>query len=166
MASKSSQISSLLEESMNNHGVFAIRYPKELFNKNKVEKDEKVEFGEWKELLTGGKTAVVSYGPLINKFVKEVKKRELNVTVFEAIYVRPILDKYVDELTKYERVIIYDAYSTEVGFANTLVAKLISKGYKGEIIVKAVPNKFINHSTIEEQRNQLGISIDKIIDIL
>lgn len=166
MASKSSQISSLLEESMDNHGVFAIRYPKELFNKNKVEKDENVEFGEWKELLTGEKTAVVSYGPIINKLVKEIKKKNLNITVFEAIYVRPILDKYVDELAKYERVIIYDAYSTQVGFANTLVAELVSKGYKGEIIVKAVPNKFINHSTIEEQRNQLGISIDKIIDIL
>ena len=166
MASKSSQISSLLEESMNNHGVFAIRYPKELFNKNKIEKDEKVEFGEWKELLAGEKTAVVSYGPIINKLVKEIKNKNLNITVFEAIYVRPILDKYVDELTKYERIIIYDVYSTEVGFANTLVAELVSKGYKGEIIVKAVPNKFINHSTIEEQRNQLGISIDKIIDIL
>lgn len=166
MASKSSQISSLLEESMNNHGVFAIRYPKELFNKNKVEKDENVEFGEWKTLHSGEKTAIVSYGPIINKLVKEINKKNINITVYEAIYVRPILNKYVEELLKYERVIIYDAYSTEVGFANTLVANLVSKGYKGEVIVKAVPNKFINHSTIEEQRNELGISIDKIIDIL
>ena len=125
-----------------------------------------MDFGEWKELLTGEKTAVVSYGPIINKLVKEIKKNNLNVTVFEAIYVRPILDKYVDELAKYEKIIIYDAYSTEVGFANALVSELASKGYKGKIIVKAVPNKFINHSTIEEQRKDLGISIDKIIDIL
>ena len=151
---------------MNNHGVFAIRYPKELFNKNKVEKDENVEFGEWKTLHSGEKTAIVSYGPIINKLVKEINKKNINITVYEAIYVRPILNKYVEELLKYERVIIYDSYSTEVGFANTLVANLVSKGYKGEVIVKAVPNKFINHSTIEEQRNELGISIDKIIDIL
>ncbi|MCR5308966.1 MAG: 1-deoxy-D-xylulose-5-phosphate synthase [Bacilli bacterium] len=166
MASKSSQISSLLEESMENHGVFAIRYPKESFNKNAVEENEKVEFGEWKELLSGEKTAVVSYGPIINKLVKEIKKKELNITVFEAIYVRPILEKYIEDLLNYEKIVIYDAYSTEVGFANTLTALLITKGYKGNIIVKAVPNAFIGHSTIENQREELGISIDKIIDIL
>ena len=109
---------------------------------------------------------MVSYGPIINKLVKEIKNKKLNITVFEAIYVRPILDKYVDELTKYERVIIYDAYSTEVGFANTLVAELVSKGYKGEIIVKAIPDVYVDHATINEQLDKFALQPEEILKLL
>ena len=166
MASEPSQIASLLEESKKNHGVFAIRYPKECIEKVDDIKNESVEFGEWKKALNGGETAIVTYGPIVNELVKKVQEKKLNVTIFNAIYTRPILKKNSESLFQYSKIVIYDAYSTEVGFANTLVSELISAGYKGQIIVKAIPNQFIGHATIEEQRNQLGISIDKIIDII
>lgn len=166
MASKPSQIYALLEESKNNHGVFAIRYPKETVLKStKIEK-EKIDFGEWKILLKGENTAVVSYGPIINELTETIQNKNLNVSVFEAIYVRPIMDINIKALLEYSKIVIYDAYSTEVGFANSLLSELAKAGYKGEIIIKAIPNKFINHASIQEQRNQLGISIDNIIDIL
>ena len=166
MASKPSQINALLEESMNNHGVFAIRYSKELFKKESQVTDEKVAFGEWKVLRTGEKTAVVSYGPNILDLVNALDEKDINVTVFEAIYIRPILKHNIEKLFNYDKVIIYDAYSTVVGFANTLVTELVEAGYKGQIITKTIPNEFINHSSIKEQINDTGISIDKIIDIL
>lgn len=165
MASKPSQINSLLNESMNNHGVFAIRYPKTAV-KIDIDTEEKVCFGEWKKILDGNKIAVVSYGPVVHELKTAVEEKYLDVSIFDAIYTRPILKENVSNLLDYNKIVIYDAYSTEVGFANSLVAELIAAGYKKEIIVKAVPNTFVPHATIEEQMNDLGISIDKIIDIL
>lgn len=166
MASKTSQISSLLEESQNNHGVFAIRYPKEVVKNDNNNTEEKIEFGSWKQLRSGTNCAVVTYGPVINELLIEVQNKNLDVSVFEAIYIRPILDKNIELLKTYSKIVIYDPYSVAEGFANPLIAKLIASGYKGEIITKAIPNEFIGHSTVEEQRNDLGISINNIIDIL
>lgn len=166
MASKPSQIASLMEESKKNHGVFAIRYPKEPLKVSEISGEENVKFGEWKLLAKGENTVVVTYGPIIKKLEEEIKNRKINASIFEAIYTRPILKENVEALLGYNKIVIYDPYSTEVGFANTLVADLVKAGYKNEIIVKALPNEFINHSSIDEQRKDLGISIDKIIDIL
>ncbi|MCQ2087221.1 MAG: 1-deoxy-D-xylulose-5-phosphate synthase [Bacilli bacterium] len=166
MASSPSQINSLLTESIKKHGVFAIRYSKEKLAKEENIVDEEIKYGEWKGLLKGENTAIISYGPIVKKLVEEIKNRKLNVSVIEAIYTRPILESNLTGLNRYSKIVIYDAYSTNVGFANSLTKSLVKTGYKGEIIIKAIPNEFINHATIEEQREQLGISIDKIIDIL
>jgi len=166
MPSKPSQIACLLEESKKNHGVFAIRYPREKLLKTENIEQENIIFGEWKKELDGGKTALITYGPIIEEVKKVIVEKELKVTVFNAIYTRPILDENVTNLLDYDKIVIYDSYSTEVGFANSLVAKLIAAGFKKQIIVKAIPNVFVSHATINEQRDELGISIDKIIDIL
>ena len=165
MASRASEALSLVKESLCNHGVFAIRYPREFFS---VKGDEpyKIPYGSWKEETSGGKTAVVSTGPIVVDLKNAIQTNKMNVTLYNAVYLRPMDETKVDALCKYDKVIIYNPYATKEGFANSLEAKLLEKGYRGEIIVKCVPTAFVKQATIEEQREQFGITVNNILDLL
>ncbi len=167
MASRSNEALSLMKESLCGHGVFAIRYPREYFS-IQTEEVKKIPYGSWKvELESKSKqTAIVSVGPITVDLKKSLQELNKDVALFNAIYVRPMDEKKVLELLGYEKVIIYNAYATKEGFANALESKLMSLGYKGKVIVKAVPTEFVKQATIEEQRELYGIKIDNIIDLL
>lgn len=164
MASNYEQSKALVEESKNSHGVFCIRYPKENIESN--ENTISIPFGTWLKEAEGQGTAIVSVGPETENLKKIIKKRKLNVTLYNAIYQKPMDDSAVKELLNYNKVIIYNAYATESGFANALCAKLIQLGYKGQTIVKAVPDTFVKHASINEQKEEFDLLAENIIELI
>ncbi len=165
MASRSNEALSLLKESTCNHGVFAIRYPRE-YCLSETQEVKKIAYGSWKSELEGKNTAIVSTGPLTLKLKKALIEAKKNVTLLNAIYLRPMDENKVISLLKYERVIIYNPYATKEGFANALTERLAELGYKGEIIIKCVPTEFVKQATIEEQRKYFGIDISDIVSLI
>ena len=156
-----------MKESLCNHGVFAIRYPREFFSKQ-FEEVKKIPYGTWKtELESKSKdVAIVSVGPITVDLKNKLEELEKDVALYNAIYVRPMDENKIHELLNFKKVIIYNAYATKEGFANALESKLMSFGYKGKVIVKTVPTEFVRQATIDEQREMFGIKIDNIIDLL
>ena len=165
MASRSNEALSLVKESTCNHGVFAIRYPREYFS-NKVDEVKKIPYGSWKVELEGKDVAIVSVGPMTLKLKEALIKDNLNVTLINAIYLRPMDNQKIKELLKYPKIIIYNAYATKEGFANALECELVNQGYKGQIIVKCVPSIFVRQATIDEQREEFGLQVDDIISLI
>ncbi len=167
MASKSNEALSLMKESLCKHGVFAIRYPREYFS-IQTEEVKKIPYGTWKvELEAKSKdAAIVSVGPITVDLKKKLLELDKDATLYNAIYLKPMDESKVLELLNYKKIIIYNAYATKEGFANALECKLMDLGYKGKVIVKTVPTEFVKQATIDEQREQFGIKIDNIIDLL
>ena len=89
-----------------------------------------------------------------------------DVTLYNAIYLKPFDEKLAKELLSYKKVIIYNAYATKEGFANALEAYLLERNYSGKVISKTVPTVFVKQATIDEQREEFGLRIDDIIDLL
>ena len=165
MASRESEAFALFKESFNNHGVFCIRYPRsKMLPSNKR---EELSFGKWKKELSGKDTAIVSVGPLTLDLKKLLEENKKEVSLYNAIYMKPMDDEIISkELVKYNRVIIYDAYSVENGFAQYLSVKLVTLGYKGEIIIKSIPDVFVDHSSINEQLNGFHLQPEDILKLL
>ena len=163
MASNPGQAKSLVLESFNNHGVFAIRFCKNPIPGGDIIK-EVVPFGKWKLELEGKKTAVVGVGPEIEEL--KVLLKDKNVTLLNAIYQKPLDMEWVDKLTDYEKVIIYDAYSVEEGFPQVLASHLMTKGYKGKVIIKAIPDVFVKHASVQEQKAQFGLLAEDIVKLI
>ena len=167
MASRSNEALSLMKESLCHHGVFAIRYPRETVQSN-VEEVKKIPYGSWKIEIESPKkeVAIVSVGPITVKLKDKLLELSKDVTLFNAVYVKPYDKIKIKELLKYKKVIIYNAYATKEGFANALTADLMSNSYQGEVIIKTVPTEFVKQATIDEQRQEFGLRIDDIIDLL
>ena len=165
MASRESEAYGLFKESFNNHGVFCIRYPRSKLLP-KGEKEE-LTFGKWKKELSGKDTAIISVGPLTLDLKKLLEENKKEVSLYNAIYMKPMDDEIISkEIINNKRVIIYDAYSIENGFAQYLSAKLISLGYKGEIIVKSIPDVFVDHASINEQLDKFALQPEDILKLL
>ena len=80
-----------------------------------------IEFAEEGDLfskieLEGKDTAVVSTGPLTLKLKEEITKAKKNVSLYNAIYLRPMDEAKIEQLLGYKKIIIYDPYSTKEGF--------------------------------------------------
>ena len=162
MASNRGQAHSLFNESLNKHGVFAIR-----FNKGKCldgYEEEVIPFGKWKEELSGKDIAIVGVGPEVEELKEQLKGK--NVTLLNAIYQKPLDEEWVDKLLTYKKIIIYDAYSTVNGFPRLLSSRLLEKGYHGEVILKAVPDTFVKHASVNEQKEEFGLSVNDIIKLI
>lgn len=167
MASRSNEALSLMKESLCNHGVFAIRYPREFFSKQS-EEVKKIPYGTWKvELESKSKdVAIVSVGPITVDLKNKLVELKKDAALYNAIYVRPMDESKVHDLLNFKKIIIYNVYATKEGFANALESKLMDLGYKGKVIVKTVPTEFVKQATIDEQREMFDIKIDNIIDLL
>ena len=165
MASRASEALSLMKESLCHHGVFAIRYPREFFM-NKEDGVQKIPYGSWKVELEGKDAAIISVGPQTLKLKAKLIELKKDVTLFNAIYLRPLDEAKLLSLLSFPKIIIYNAYATKEGFASAVKSILLDHGYQGKVITKTVPTKFIRHESIEEQREELGLTIDDIIDSL
>ena len=162
MASNSNQARSLINESFKGHGVFAIRFSKNCCQE--VSEEEVLPFGKWKEELKGKGTAIVSVGPETEE-LKELLK-DKGVTLVNAIYQKPMDEDWINKLLSYDKVIIYDAYSVIGGFPTSLAASLMEKGYKGEVVVKAIPDTFVKHASFNEQKAEYGLLSEDIIKLI
>ena len=165
MASNESEAKALLSESFNNHGVFCIRYPRESIS-TRIETKDDLSFGKWKQECTGEGTALVTLGPVVQTIKDFIIKNNKKVSLYNAIYQKPMDETASKELLTYQKVIIFNPYAVENGFVTSLCAKLLKENYRGQIIVKAIPDTFVKHASIEEQRKEFGISVDDICALL
>ena len=64
---------------------------------------------------------------------------------------------------KYSKIVIYDAYGIENGFASLLTTKLVELGYKGQIIIKSIPDVYVEHASQNEQLAKFNLLPEDII---
>ena len=167
MASNPKQAKILFIESISsNHGLFAIRYPKE--NIFIYDNDKIANFAEWNKILdyTGAKKCVVGVGPNTIRLCKLISDSNKNVDVYEAVYQKPYNFVYINELKKYSEIIIYQSYATKHGFVDDLTIKLYQSNYKGKLVLKYVPDQFINEASIQEQLKDLKLLPEDIFELL
>lgn len=157
----------LFKESLNNHGPFFIRYPRDYIAKDEVEKDISLGFGKWLIEKEGkGKVALIGVGPLLNKVKELVNQEKLDVSIYNAVYLCPIDKECLDKMMKFNKIVIYNPYSTRGGMVNNVISYLVSKGYKGEIVSLAIPNKFVKQATIKQQLEEFNLLPEQIISYL
>ncbi len=158
MPSNKSEAKVLLDESFQNHGVFSIRYPRDILHNSLT--DIHFNYGEWLIVReeVNNSAVIVTFGPII----EEIKKLFSHIDIVNAIYQKPIMDYNVQRLLKYKRIIIYNPYATKEGFANNLVELLTLYYYKGEIIIVAIKEDFIKAGTQSEQMEECGVSLKQL----
>ena len=162
MAAREEEAYGLMKESLNHHGVFCIRYPR--MNLKPNHKMEEVPFGKWKKELDGNKAAVISVGPITLELKELIANK--NVALYNAIYQKPLDEEALKEIMKQSKIIINDAYAVVSGFASYVSEYLLANGYKGEVVIKAIPDVFVTHASIDEQLAKYGLKPEDIVKLL
>ncbi|MBR0033747.1 MAG: 1-deoxy-D-xylulose-5-phosphate synthase [Bacilli bacterium] len=166
MPSSRKEAEFLYDESFNNHGVFAIRYPRATCLEEG--KDEQLSFGKWLKLRESKskKVAVIGVGHLVRELDHLVEKEGLDCTIYNALFINPIDEEALSSLKDYDKIVIYDAYSTQGGLVSLVTLKLSQMKFRGLISAYCVPNVFVKQATITEQLESFGLLPEQIIEHL
>ena len=153
---------------------FAIRYSKDKLEY--IQDNYKIiPIGSW-EIISPGKDAVlITYGSLLDKAPKikqNLKKSNIDLSIVNARYQKPIDTKMFDNLLKeYKNIFVYEETTYINSLGSYLVNYATEKKYEGNINIFAIKDEYIKQGKKEEVLKLLELDeksitnkINKIID--
>ncbi|MGN1358433.1 MAG: 1-deoxy-D-xylulose-5-phosphate synthase [Bacilli bacterium] len=143
---------------------FAIRYSKDRLEYQK-DNYQIIPIGSW-ETITEGKDAVlITYGQLISnaKIIKEQLKDDIDLSIINARYLKPIDEKFFLELlNNYKYIFIYEEQTYINSLGSYLVNYANEHSYHGNIKIFAIPDKYIEQGKKEEVLKRLQLDPESI----
>lgn len=149
-------------------GPIAVRYPR--INGVGVQVDaepEPIPIGSWETLRQGEAYAILALGPMIQvaEQAAELLKREgLSVGVVNARFIKPLDEAMLLKLAEEGKRLLVLEESSELGGLGSAVLEFYSrKGiYDVPVKIVGVPDIFVEHGSIEEQREEVGLTAERV----
>lgn len=157
----------LYYQSFDKHGVFAIRFPREMVYENEDAPYVEIPFLRWKydAQTDSNKLAIIAVGPKEKEIISLAKAQYVDAEIVDPVYLFPLQKDNLFPLLKFKETLIYDAYGTKEGFADTVLSALMELGYRGKVHVRAIPNVFVRQGSTKEQLSQFGLLPEQVIEL-
>jgi len=152
----------------NVEGPFMIRYPRG----RGVGKDWKKEFteiprGTGQVLRNGDDLAFISFGPIGNdvaEAIDELEKSNLSIAHIDLRFLKPLDEKLLKNiLSRHKKVITVEDGSVNGGMGSAILEFASEHGFKTEIRRIGIPDRFIDHGSIEELYAECGMDVQSIV---
>ncbi len=115
------------------------------------------------------KTALVTYGRLASSAAKAVgvlKEKGVLVKLVKLNKIKPINLEAVKSVLNCDNVIFYEECEMTGGAGESFNQALSSDDYKGRFFLKAVEDKFVNHSTAKLLLEEYGFDTRSMVDFI
>lgn len=144
----------------------AIRYPR---GGDKMELDsiKKIEYGKWEEVSSGSNVVILATGKMVQMamLAKDKLKDKCNPIVVNALFIKPLDKEYLSKIVKNNyNVLTLEDNTIQGGFGSSVLNELNDMGYKNIIKIMGIPDKFIDHGTVDELYLEEHIDIDSIVE--
>lgn len=148
-----------------------IRYPRE----NGIHKEwnkpfEKIEFFKGEVIQEGEKIAILLLGNLyseIKQLNEELISNNIKVGIYNMRFAKPVDESLLHNICKLYKVLITVENNSIIGGFGSIVSDFVGRNnYCVQVIKCGIPDKFVKHSSINEQYQECGLdkeSIKKII---
>jgi 1-deoxy-D-xylulose-5-phosphate synthase len=155
-------------------GPFVIRYPRGRGVLVDWQCDfEEIEVGTGRKLKDGNDMAVLTFGPVGNdaaEAIKEVEARPhndgqpLSIAHYDMRFVKPLDEKILREVgKKFRHIITIEDGVIAGGFGSAVMEWMESHGFRPDILRLGIPDNFIEHGTVEQLHDIVGISKECIV---
>ena len=151
-------------------GSFVIRYPRG----GGILQDwrcpfEKIEVGTGRKLKEGDDVAVLSLGPIGNNVTKAIdmlreRNPEVSVAHYDMRFLKPIDGNILEEVgKKFKRVITVENGVKQGGLGSAVLEWMSDHGYQPQVVRLGLPDEFVEHGTVPELEQIVGIDAESII---
>ena len=166
MASTIEEAKYLYEESFNNHGPFFIRIPRTIIKRDESDKTINLPYGCWLKLKEGQNKdlAIVGVGPNLRELADIIEEKQIDCSIYNAIYLLPLKKENLMELMQYKHLVIYDSYSIEDGFVNPLITELAKLNYQGSYQTYSIEKQFVEQASINQQLEHYNLLPQQVAD--
>lgn len=147
-------------------GTFVIRYPRgrgvlpEWHNEMK-----EMEVGTARQLTNGNQLALLTIGPIGNIASKAIRQlqAEDKVAHFDMRFLKPLDQKTLQKIAQtYKKIITIEDGCRTGGFGTAVMEWMNDKGFNTHITRLGLPDKFIEHGTVDQLYHIVGLDIDSI----
>ena len=145
------------------NGICAVRYPRGFALGEEINKKlPDIPIGKAIKLKSGEKIAILAFGSMV-KVCEEVAD-ELNATLINMRFIKPIDKKMIQTIAKTHNLIVTVEDNTIMGGAGSAVLEVISNHKLGcQTLSIGIPDKFIEHGTQNEVHIMCGLDKTSIL---
>ena len=147
---------------------FSIRYPRGCGNVSDWKKPfQKMEVGKGRQLSEGTDLAILSIGKtgfFVQEAVKKLADENISAAHFDLRFVKPIDEQMLtDVFSGFSKIITVEDGVIKGGFGSTVLEFMAENGFSARVKILGVPDKFIEHGSLEDLYKICGIDTDGII---
>ena len=156
---------------LNADAPFVIRYPRgrgvlaEWHNEFK-----EIKIGTGRRMKDGENMAVMSLGPIGNTVAEAINQAEsrlkgMTVAHYDMRFAKPLDENLLEEAArKYDYIMTVEDGATSGGFGSAVLEWLEDHGYKTSVTRLGLPDNFVEHGSVGELRNIVGLDATSIAD--
>ncbi|WP_174819937.1 1-deoxy-D-xylulose-5-phosphate synthase [Paenibacillus koleovorans] len=152
-----------------NDGPIAVRYPR--LNGLGVEADpvmKPIPIGSWEVVRDGEGFAVLAMGPLLQlaeEAAEQLKSEGIQLRVINARFIKPLDEDMLLKLYKDGcSVLTLEEGSEMGGFGSSVLEFYAARNIYGmKVKVIGVPDYFVEHGSVKEQRQETGLTVERIL---
>ena len=156
------------------HGTFVIRYPR---GGNLVPEYaepewecplEAIAVGTGRRLReSDGDTAVLTLGPIGQNAAKAIDLSGKDVAHYDLRFLKPLDANMLHEIgKKYKRLITVEDGVRQGGMGSAVLEWLTDNGYALDVVRLGLPDEFVEHGSVKELQNLVGLTPEKIAEII
>lgn len=160
------ELKSMIDYSVEFDGPLAIRFPKGKASEVYSENLEPIVYGKSEVLVKGSKVAILAVGlgvEIANELEDILVDKGLNPTIVNARFVKPIDEKLINELSKnHDLIVTIEENVIQGGYGINVLNYVNSNDLDVKVLIKALPDKFIEHGEAGELREIYGLNAKEI----
>lgn len=127
----------------------------------------KLEIGKANEIIKGENKAILAIGNITNTLKKALAISNKNYTLFNMLFIKPLDETLLHKIFKhYKTIITFEDGVIQGGFGSSILEFAAKHNYKNIIILKGIPDQFIEHGSIEDLQASIGLDAKSITRFL
>lgn len=148
---------------------FAIRYPKNKISTTNSLTFEKMEIGKSEIIYEGNQLAILSTGLISARVEEIIKQNKLQdkIALIDFPFIKPLDQNRLKAISlKYPTIITYEDGIKAGGFGSSVSEFLNTLHYKGNITINGYPDEFVEHASISELEELVGLDDHSILEMI
>ena len=154
-------------------GTFVIRYPR---GRGVLPAEkwscpfEEVEVGTGRKLRDGSELALITIGPIGNDVERVIQQIEADdshnvgkIAHYDLRFLKPLDGHLLTEVgERFKKIITVEDGVRDGGMGAAVLEWMADKGYQPKVVRLGLPDKFVEHGTVEEERRLCGIDNESL----
>ena len=131
---------------------------------------EPIVIGKGRKLKDGEDVAILSFGHPGNfaaAAIRDVKTEGINPAHYDMRFAKPLDENMLHEVfAKFDKIITVEDGTVVGGFGTAILEFMNTFGYKADVKIMGIPDKFVDHGTLKQLYNEIGLDANAIANTL
>lgn len=158
------ELETMMRLALKHEGPFSVRYPRgSAPGVERSVKDFAIGQGEW--LRSGSHGAVLAVGTMVQtalEVARMLDQQGISLAVADARFVKPLDLELIRRAAGFPLVATMEEGTERGGFADAVRGELSALGYVGRTLQFAVPDRYLEHASRQEQLEECGLTAAQI----